>query len=493
MKRTCKNLLLLPLLVALILPQAAAANDGTVALAAQFQQDGYLYVFAALEEWPDGLTVELCSGDLAREIPCEGQPQRTAESDTPVSYLLLVDCSTSMAGFQKRVTDLTKRLTEADKTDAIFTIATFGEMFRVEGCGLSGEEAVAVIETISYVARRSDISQGILDAMEYFRSCRRQTGELLNLVVVTDGIPMYSEDSPALSEIAQELEEEPSILIHTFGFGSSQARLNTLASLGRGVHVSGQAAKGAEIAQYVNELCIVSFPWNLEGLRSAGELRFTWENKGEAFLPVNLNLSPLSPNGTEANVEEPLESAPPSEDEVPEITELPSEQPTGAASETIPVITDETSAKASPALNEAELNDDKKTISPMLWAILTIALLLLLLAALACRKRKRHKSQQGGIPMCLEVLSGTLVSKIEILYLRDELIIGRGNRCDISWRDHEVSRQNSRIFLKNQMIYIEDLGSASGTALGGMRLHSPNRLRSGDEISIGPVRFILRF
>lgn len=491
MKRICKNLLLLPLLIAMILPQAAATGDDTITLAAQFRQNGRLYVFAAFGEWPEGLTAELRSGDLARAIPCEGQPQRTAESDTPVSYLLLVDCSTSMSGFQDRAAELTRRLTEADETDAIFTVATFGETFRVEGRGLSGGEAVAVVETISYAARRSDISQGILDAIEYSRSCQRQTGELLNLVVITDGIPMYSEDSPALPEIAQAIEAEPSILIHTFGFGGSQTRLNTLSSLGRGVHVSEQAAKGAEIAQYVNELCVVSFPWNLEGLRSAGELRFTWENEGEAILPVDLNLPPLSPDGMETNAEEPPGSASPSEDKTPEITEPPSEQPTGAASETTPVITDENAAKASPTLDEAELADGKKTERPLIGVILAAALTLLLLIILVWQKK--HKSRQGGIQMRLDVLSGTLASEAATLYLRDELIIGRGNRCDISWRDHEVSRQNSRIFLKDQMIYIEDLGSASGTALGGMRLHGPNRLRSGDEISIGSVRFVLRF
>ena len=95
--------------------------------------------------------------------------------------------------------------------------------------------------------------------------------------------------------------------------------------------------------------------------------------------------------------------------------------------------------------------------------------------------------------MRLEVLFGTPVGGSGTLYLTDELIIGSSSRCDLRWQDKDISPENTRIFLKEQMVYIEDLGSACGTALGGMRLHAPNRLRSGDEISIGSVRFVLRF
>ena len=35
------------------------------------------------------------------------------------------------------------------------------------------------------------------------------------------------------------------------------------------------------------------------------------------------------------------------------------------------------------------------------------------------------------------------------------------------------------------MIYIEDMSSPQGTVLNGMRIFSPNRLRSEDEITIG--------
>lgn len=43
------------------------------------------------------------------------------------------------------------------------------------------------------------------------------------------------------------------------------------------------------------------------------------------------------------------------------------------------------------------------------------------------------------------------------------------------------------------MIYVEDMNSASGTAIGGMKIQGLNRLRSGDVLSIGEVEFCLKF
>lgn len=476
MKRMWKHLSILVLLAVLLMPRASAAGGESAILASQFRQDGFLYVFTALKEWPDGLTAELRSGDLARDIPSAEQPRRAADSGTPVSYLLLVDCSTSMARYQSQVTNLTRKLAEADETGAVFTVAIFGELFRTMGSDLSGDEAVKAVQAINYIAQRTDISQGILDAVEYLHIRQRQAGELVNLVVITDGIPMYSEDSPAVPEVARILDETPSILVHTVGFGSSTAGLSLLASLGRGLHVPGQASKGADIAGYVNELCVTRFPWDLEGPRGAAEVRFAWDSEGEMFLPVDLNQEPLPPGGAGAASED---------------STAPSEP---VASEALETVSPEAVIETDPTIGGADADGSEDTISPLIWAIPAAILALLLAAVLIRRGTKRQKRRRTGIPMHLEVLSGTPSNGTgALLYLTDELTIGRSGRCDLVWRDKDVSPRNSRIFLKNCMIYIEDLGSACGTALGGMRLHEPNRLRSGDEISIGSVRFVLKF
>lgn len=488
MKRMWKHLSLLPLLAALLLPQASAASIGAPALASQFRQNGSLYVFVDLERWPDNLTAQLRSGDLAQDILSAQPPRKVADNGTPVSYLLLVDCSTSMARFQNQVNAMVRRLSEADETNATFAAATFGEIFRVIDNDLSGAEVAAVTETISYIAQRTDISQGILDAAEYLHSRQRQAGELVNLVIITDGSPMYSDGSPALSETIQALETDPSILIHTVGLGSSQAGLQLLTSFGRGVHLSGQASRGADISQYVNGLCVVRFPWNLEGLRSAAEIQFAWTNGGGALLPLDLNQAPLLPGGGAAASEEPTVSASP-----PAETEAPGEVPSGAAPESSPAIIDGNAPETAPAADSPGPDGSRGRMEPVIWVLPAAALALLPAAVLFRRGMAQRRRRTRGIPMRLEVLFGTPAGGPGTLYLTDELIIGSSSRCDLRWQDKDISPENTRIFLKEQMVYIEDLGSACGTALGGMRLHAPNRLRSGDEISIGSVRFVLRF
>ena len=54
-------------------------------------------------------------------------------------------------------------------------------------------------------------------------------------------------------------------------------------------------------------------------------------------------------------------------------------------------------------------------------------------------------------------------------------------------------RLQENIYLADHIVWIEDVGAPEGVYLGGMRLYNANRLRSGDEISIGDTRFQLKF
>ena len=118
------------------------------------------------------------------------------------------------------------------------------------------------------------------------------------------------------------------------------------------------------------------------------------------------------------------------------------------------------------------------------------------------REKKHREGQQGddegqvkdhGADISPEELSGNIRNMEKQICLQDQILIGRSRMCDLVWSDRCVSKKNSRIYIKDQTIYIEDLNSKEGTALGGMRLYAPNPLRSGDVISIGAVSFILRF
>jgi len=64
-----------------------------------------------------------------------------------------------------------------------------------------------------------------------------------------------------------------------------------------------------------------------------------------------------------------------------------------------------------------------------------------------------------------------------------ELIIGKGQDCDLTIADDEfVSRRHARLRMDDQYIYLEDLGSANGTLLRPSR---PVMLEEGDQVILG--------
>ena len=95
--------------------------------------------------------------------------------------------------------------------------------------------------------------------------------------------------------------------------------------------------------------------------------------------------------------------------------------------------------------------------------------------------------------MRLEVIAGSYEGKTQEFSLTGELIAGSDRDCDLVWSGEGVSPRHARIFLRDGLIFLEDLGSEEGTLLGGMRLHEANRLRSGDEITLGSARFRMKF
>jgi hypothetical protein len=70
---------------------------------------------------------------------------------------------------------------------------------------------------------------------------------------------------------------------------------------------------------------------------------------------------------------------------------------------------------------------------------------------------------------------------------RDLLILGRDPGCNIVIDALEVSRQHARISRYGGQIVIEDLRSANGTFVNGIRLTGPRTLVNGDVISLGGV------
>ena len=74
----------------------------------------------------------------------------------------------------------------------------------------------------------------------------------------------------------------------------------------------------------------------------------------------------------------------------------------------------------------------------------------------------------------------------------DEMIIGRATE-GVGWRlpDRNVSRRHARLSIAGGTIFIEDLGSLTGTRLNGERIGSRRRVRPGDLVEIGAFDLVV--
>jgi FHA domain len=75
--------------------------------------------------------------------------------------------------------------------------------------------------------------------------------------------------------------------------------------------------------------------------------------------------------------------------------------------------------------------------------------------------------------------------------LGDALGLGREPDMDAVMTDPRVSRRHARIALRDDALYVEDLGSSSGTAVNGVRVEAEAVLRPGDRLAIGASELVV--
>jgi pSer/pThr/pTyr-binding forkhead associated (FHA) protein len=77
---------------------------------------------------------------------------------------------------------------------------------------------------------------------------------------------------------------------------------------------------------------------------------------------------------------------------------------------------------------------------------------------------------------------------------RSEIVIGRGQQCDIVLDEHQVSRQHARLQQTPQGWMLLDLGSTNGTEVNGRQLkaHEPYALQPGDRVTLGNSTLVLQ-
>lgn len=475
MKRILPLLMAALLLPALSLGTAAA---GQAEIVRAFGAGETLYTYVDLGEGGQPITRAEATLD-GRTFQTTGRLETVRQAGSPVSYLLMVDASTSMPGFQEDVVGFAESLVEHSGENTRFTLATFGDGFQVIGEDLAPEEVPEQLAGLQYSEPITQLHSAIGQALDYFEGLPRQGNELRSLVVLTDAVE-YDPQGGIPYDTLLERMERSDVMLHAIGFGDDRAaldRLNQLVQASDGSQweigeacTADQAAD--QLVEYTGRLFVLGF--DLSGYVSDGE---------EQPLSLVFSSGAELVGQAESQVALPVSQDPGMEPEPDSGSELPAPEPEPGGG----------APAAQPAAPEEQ---PENAALPLVIGIGAAVLVGILAAVVLGRRKKPEEVPQpapAGIYMRLEVVRGAQGTERTEFTLRDELQIGRDPACDIVFVDETLSLRNSRVFLDQGAVYLEDLQSQNGTRVNGSPVGAPVRLRSGDEIAVGDAVFRLKF
>ena len=468
---------ILPLLMAaLLLPALSmgAAAAGQAEIVRAFGAGETLYTYVDLGEGGQPITRAEATLD-GRTFQTTGRLETVRQAGSPVSYLLMVDASTSMPGFQEDVVGFAESLAEHSGENTRFTLATFGDGFQVIGQDVAPEEVPEQLAGLQYSEPITQLHSAIGQALDYFEGLPRQGNELRSLVILTDAVEYDPQGGIPYDTLLERIESSD-VMLHAIGFGGDRAaldRLNQLVEASDGSQweigeacTADQAAD--QLVEYTGRLFVLGF--DLSGYVSDGE---------EQPLSLVFSSGAELVGQAESQVALPVSQDPGTEPDSG--TELPAPEPDGGA------------PAAQPAAPEEQ---PEPSALPLALGVGAAVLVVILAAVVLGRRKKPEEVPQpapAGIYMRLEVVRGVQRTERTEFTLRDELHIGRDPACDIAFDDETLSLWNSRVFLDQGAVYLEDLQSQNGTRVNGTPVYAPVRLRSGDEISVGSASFRLKF
>lgn len=105
-------------------------------------------------------------------------------------------------------------------------------------------------------------------------------------------------------------------------------------------------------------------------------------------------------------------------------------------------------------------------------------------------KPQTHEETPGIKRPCLNVLEGIYVGEVFEL-TENSMLIGRDRTVGITIIDDGVSRQHAKVEIKEDHVYVSDMGSTNGTFVNGTQISEQHLLKNGDKIRIGDV--LLKF
>ncbi|MFV0317101.1 MAG: FHA domain-containing protein [Microthrixaceae bacterium] len=107
------------------------------------------------------------------------------------------------------------------------------------------------------------------------------------------------------------------------------------------------------------------------------------------------------------------------------------------------------------------------------------------------RPRGSRASKRSALPTKLFVVEPPERANAEFP-IGPEVTIGRSAGCSIVFDEQYISSVHTRVFTREDQVFVEDLGSTNGTWINGVRAVGQMPVRAGDRVQIGNVILELR-
>jgi len=107
-------------------------------------------------------------------------------------------------------------------------------------------------------------------------------------------------------------------------------------------------------------------------------------------------------------------------------------------------------------------------------------------------RAKRAKPPKGVKIPAVVIVRTQEGKRVGAHKLAGSMKVGRAPECEIRPEDDFLSQFHARLFSKDGLRYVEDLGSTNGTLLNGQKVSGPVEVRAGDEVRLGRTVLQLR-
>lgn len=477
--RRLTSILLALLLAGLLCTSALAAGSAEIVRA--FVYDGTLYTYVSM----DGMEKPVTKAEArvgGQTFSAAGRLETVRQAGAPVTWLLLVDNSTSMPDFREEAEAFAESLSASSGENTRLILATFGDAFAVVDGDVPPDDLKGAVAAIPMDERITRLHTAVNQALDYFEGLPRERNELRCMVILSDAVQYDPSGGVSYEELLERVSGS-GVMLHSVGLGNDQASLDSMGRLAEasgGLHqVLGEVSPGdagTALAEFGETFFVTGF--DLAGCSAP---------IGETAVSVTMAAGSELVGRAETVVD------------LPELEGVSDEAP--APSQTLPPSSESQSGAASggAAAPEPFEEDDLTWVFPAAASAAVLAVLAVVVLVL--RRRQAAPAEDvlpapetvRGVFMRLVVLEGALASGPEELELTEPLFIGSDPGCTIVLRAGDGEERHARVFLTGGAVYLEDLQTPGGTMVNGTRLDLPRVLRSGDSVTIGGLTFQLKF